>query len=87
LPDFMKHSHWTLCQRCVNGQIITDRDGRAMVVCHGMYPPKEIHVVVATCTWFNEQNKMSKHDAEQIGWVLEVKGKKVMGFKPPKESK
>ena len=45
---------------------------------------KEIHFLLNDCTEFEDKKFKSVYDFEDIGWVLEMKGKKI-GFKPPKK--
>lgn len=82
----IKELHLTLCQSCDSGQIIEYADGTWMVVCHAMYPDRRLPLKpVVDCSSYEQKGRISRHDAEKIGWVLEMKKGGRPGFVPPKK--
>lgn len=74
-----------LCGRCDHSQVIRgDRLKDHTVLCNWQHPALNITRLVRRCSLFEAKNSISKSEMEKIGWVLEVKGGKVIGFKPPK---
>lgn len=74
-----------LCGSCSHVQMITgDRLADLTIFCHWPHPALRITHAVRTCTAYQERNRPDKDDMERIGWVLEVNGGRVMGFRPPK---
>jgi hypothetical protein len=75
-----------LCGTCRHA-FITRGDGLSqhVIICERIHPAPEVRFIVRTCSDYQERNKPSEYDMEKIGWVLEVKGGKVIGFRPPKK--
>jgi hypothetical protein len=73
-----------LCRTCSNAHIMTDTRGDQTVYCNGLPGGVlQIHRVIAECNGYRKMGEMSEWEAKQQGWILEVKGTRVIGFKPP----
>jgi hypothetical protein len=73
----------TLCGRCENGQVMRSEFGHEETWCFNSHPARTIRFPVTSCNEYRREGEMTEYDAKQIGWVLEVKAGKVIGFKPP----
>ena len=73
-----------LCGSCKDAHITVDEQGNEAAFCCSM-PHQLIRVnrVITECSGYRGANHMSEWDAKQIGWVLEVKGERIIGFKAP----
>lgn len=78
----------TLCTKCTNSTILNTAAG-PKYLCEDYdigrayrngVPP------VLQCSAFVPYGSMSKHEMEKKAWVLEVKGKHIIGFKPPQKT-
>lgn len=77
-----------LCDTCQNSTIIKGpQQGQEAVLCSSM-PSLYGHIPfpIVECSGYLAKGEMQEWEAKQIGWVLEVKAGKVMGFKPPTKS-
>lgn len=73
-----------LCGTCKEAHITTDQNGRQTVYCNANSGHLlQIIRPVAECNQHRDLNYMSEWEASRVGWVLEVKGQRVIGFKPP----
>lgn len=74
-----------LCGRCEHATVLRgDRLADHVILCNWFHPALALQRLVRTCTVYQPLNTLDKHEMERIGWVLEVKGGRVVGFKPPK---
>jgi hypothetical protein len=48
---------------------------------------KPLPFPVVECSDYCAKGGMTEYEAKEIGWVLEVKGDKVIGFKRPKQDR
>ncbi len=73
-----------LCGSCREAHIMTDANGYQEVHCTAM-PNATLLVkrVIAECSNHRGINHMTEWEAKQQGWILEVKGSRVVGFKAP----
>ncbi len=39
---------------------------------------------VVDCNSYNNRSEKTEYELKQIGWILEVKGKTILGFRQPK---
>lgn len=75
-----------LCGHCHHSMITRgDRLQDHTIRCNWTYPAMLVRQLVSTCSEFQQKNTLDKHEMEQIGWVLEVNGGKVIGFRPPRK--
>lgn len=76
-----------LCCTCRTAQRVVDDRGQEAVLCHafGMDPPMQIRREVVECSQHDPVNVMSKWEMEKIAWVLETRGERPVGFRPPKK--
>lgn len=73
-----------LCDTCVHSRIIKGpQQYQEEVHCHEGGHPSRIIFPVVECNMYKRMGELDEWDAKQIGWVLEVKAGKVLGFKPP----
>ena len=77
----------SLCDSCTRSRITVDRLSRRTVLCQVMGYPVRVEADIVRCNEHNPIGQMDEYDAKKIGWVLEVKGTRVVGFKPPKADK
>ncbi len=75
-----------ICRSCKHAHIMSDERGRQEVYCNAMTgEPIEIRRVIVECNQYQKFNDMTEWEAKQQGWVLEVKGARVIGFRKPGE--
>lgn len=75
-----------LCDSCERGFIAKGpQQGQEIVVCYAVQEGTRLRFPVVECSGYTPKGQMSDWTAKQIGWVLEVKAGKVLGFKPPKK--
>lgn len=73
-----------LCNNCIHAQIVKGpQQGQELVYCNGIQ--KYMAFPVVECNAHAPLGEMQEWEAKRIGWVLEVKAGKVIGFKPPKK--
>lgn len=73
-----------LCGTCEHAHIVADDRGKQTVRCDVVYAGAVvINRPIAQCNMHAEKNVMDRRRAEEMGWVLEVKAGRVVGFKPP----
>ncbi len=70
----------TLCESCKNSTIINGRS-----FCHQVQ--RYVEYPVTQCSGHETLNHMDKYTASQIGWVLEVKKGKPIGFVSPAQKR
>lgn len=71
-----------LCGTCQNAHITHDFDGKEVVMCHAIRA-YTVTRPVAECSDHLSKNQMTDWEAKQIGWILESKNGRVIGFKAP----
>ena len=78
-----------LCDSCSYSQIVKGpQQGNEVVICKvGGYEPIRFSFPVVECSEYELKGALTEYTAEKIGWVLEVRGGKVMGFNPPIKNK
>jgi hypothetical protein len=76
-----------ICDTCCYSTIVRgSQQGQEVVICSELYPLRGvISWPVVECTSYLEKGSLTEQRAERIGWVLEVKAGKVVGFIPPKK--
>lgn len=77
-----------LCDTCRSSTVLKGpQQGQEKVYCAqlGLNSAFETPFHVVECSGYNPKGSISEWEAKQIGWVLEVNGGKIMGFKPPKK--
>lgn len=75
-----------LCYSCENSQIMKNSIGKITIQCNYQRTVKIITDVVE-CNVYMQKGQMQQYDAEKIAWILEKKGERVIGFKPPKSKR
>lgn len=73
----------TLCTSCVNSQVMLNTRGHRSILCHAGMQVLRVGYPLVECSSYAATGRMTQHEAEKIGWVLEKKGR-ASGFKPPK---
>lgn len=77
-----------ICGTCMSAQIIVDDSGHETVFCHQfMDKPFSVPRPVLTCSRHISRTDMTLHEAKDLGWVLNVRGGRVIGFEPPTREK
>lgn len=77
-----------LCGTCAHAHIFTDTRERQTVLCRyydGSLSAFRVRAPLQECSKYERLGEMDQYAAEQIGWVLEVKNGRVVGFQPPKK--
>lgn len=76
-----------LCDSCERGMIAKGpQQGQEIVICYAIGEGgTRVKFPVVECSGYTPNGQMSEYTAKSIGWVLEVKAGKVMGFKPPQK--
>ena len=74
-----------ICARCTHAQVITTRQRQELVLCNSPMNGAVFPGGVLDCNDYKQIDEMDRHEAEQLGWVLEMKGTKIKGFAPPKQ--
>lgn len=72
-----------LCDSCRWSQVMKHSDGTERVACFANGNGLEIHHKVVECNDYANRTHKMQYELEKIGWVLDVKGKTILGFKPP----
>ena len=75
-----------LCKQCSSSHIRTDFQNVTAVWCSIGSNLIPIEKAVIECSGYEEKGTMTEWEAKQIGWVLELKGDRVIGFKAPKKN-
>ena len=78
--------HVGLCTNCDNAHVVTDRRGRDIVFCDEMAYDTPIVGGITECNRFEPYGFMTQYEAKQMGWVLENRPGKKIGFSPPKKN-
>lgn len=75
-----------LCGTCREAHINVDDRGEQIVLCTAPYNMGYlVRRPITSCNDFVERNTgMDKDEAHRIGWVLESKGGRLIGFVAPK---
>lgn len=77
-----------LCDSCRYAQIVKgSQQGQEIVYCNDSGNEKIMPFKIVQCNSYVDKKGMTKHEAKDIGWVIEIKNGKYLGFKPPKENK
>ena len=58
-------------------------DGSERILCFANGNGFEVEDKVVECTQYANKTQKSLYDLKEIGWVLNMKGKTILGFKPP----
>jgi hypothetical protein len=67
----------SLCQTCMNAQIIRGQRASAeMVICHATYPERDLRFRVHKCTSYLNAARQTLRQMQDIAWVLVLKGSK-----------
>jgi len=74
-----------LCGKCKHSTIISSETEIKMIHCSEIGARNKIKFLVINCNGFEDRRFKDEYEFDDIGWVLEVKGKKIIGFKPPKK--
>lgn len=73
-----------LCDTCTYSHIIKGpQQGQEEVYCSNRSSRIPLPFPVVECSYYSLKGSMDEYDVKQIGWILEVKAGKVLGFKPP----
>lgn len=80
----MRESPKTLCVTCQHSTIVKVGNNRQIVKCAVI--DEYMERPVEECT-SHEIEGRSKYDFERLAWVLEMRGQKIIGFKPPDPKK
>lgn len=76
-----------LCDTCRYSHILRGaQQGQEIVICSRIFD-KDVYLPwkVVQCSSYMDKLAMSRGEADQIGWVIEVKDGRYVGFKPPKK--
>lgn len=76
-----------LCDTCRWSHIEKDASGHEHIFC-GIRPPQQqelLHKVVE-CNDHQDKTQKTEKELEKIAWILDVKGKTILGFKPPEKN-
>ena len=73
----------TLCSSCSQGMVVQGH-GKKLVRCNVL--DALLTFPVLECSGYSPIGRMDEWEAGKIGWILEVRGGRVIGFKPPKKS-
>lgn len=78
-----------LCDSCRYGIIRKDSTGREIVHCDyiGGGEPFEVKTKVVECNVYKNRAQKTENELEKIAWILNVKGKTILGFVPPKKNR
>jgi hypothetical protein len=73
-----------LCDTCRWSQIEKDATGHEDIFC-GYRPGQNSHVTrkIVECNGYANKLQKTEKELEKIAWILDVKGKTIIGFKPP----
>ena len=73
------------CGSCRYAHIMTDMNGKQEVLCEETRAIGALHIVrpLSECNQYKSLTDLTEWEAKQTGWVLEVKGARIIGFKPP----
>jgi hypothetical protein len=77
----------TLCRTCSHGHIVKGfRASEEDVFCRYFYIEREIHFAVSECTFYEDRRLASKHEMEQIAWILRTDmPRRRVGFLSPEQ--
>ncbi len=73
-----------LCSSCSFSHITVDARDTQSTICN-FSRPRAINVPVVSCTEYEQKGKMSEYEAMKIGWVLELRKDRTIGFRQPKK--
>jgi hypothetical protein len=76
----------SLCVRCEHSMVLRTDGGDTQVYCTYYGDKTPVRAVVVQCSAYDPRGTMSRASMERIGWVLEIKDRKVIGFRQPKRS-
>lgn len=76
-----------LCDTCRWSHIEKFSDGSENVEC-GMRGPwvRSVTKKVVVCNEYKNISQKTEKEHEKIAWILNIKGKTILGFKPPEKS-
>lgn len=75
-----------LCGSCEYARIMrTKHTDQEQVLCEENHPSMLIRAPLADCSDYQAKGAMALHEMKAVGWVLETKGGKIIGFRPPKK--
>ena len=76
-----------LCGTCRSVLRTVDNNGTERVLCMAARNeeggPAVVNRPIVECSAYRGLHDMSEYEAERLGWILEVKKGRVIGFKPP----
>lgn len=73
-----------LCDSCRNGTVMKHSDGTERITCCAISSQViEITKKVVECSDYTGKTEKTKYEMEKMAWILNVKGKTILGFKPP----
>jgi hypothetical protein len=75
-----------LCGSCTYGWVRQDQRGEVVVKC--TYASQTVETVVrpiVECNVYSQTGRMTDYEADKLGWVLEMRPGKKVGFAPPKK--
>ena len=76
-----------LCDSCIFGMVRTDSTGEDQIFCRQLAfsTLAKVETRVVKCSDYQQKNVMSKREMEDMAWLVNIKGKTVIGFKPPEK--
>jgi hypothetical protein len=74
-----------LCDTCRHSHITSDSKGGEHILCYHPGYPVQVYVKIVECNQYAGIRDMTDYEAQKIGWILEVRGKTIVGFKPPEK--
>jgi hypothetical protein len=80
----MKPGSRGLCYSCEEAQVMTDPQGREVILCHVGMRSVRLPAPMKECSRYDPTGVLKQYEAEKIGWVLEMRKGQVIGFRPPK---
>lgn len=81
-----ERAEWAgLCGDCVHGMAVEQESGARYLECNASYGATAYLPTskVRSCSKYAKKDSLNMHTLEAMAWTLEVKGKTIMGFKPP----
>lgn len=76
-----------LCDTCRFATIMKFSNGQERVFCEvaAVNEALEITGRVVECNGYRNKSEKTMREFNEIGWVLQTKGKQILGFKPPEK--
>lgn len=78
----------SLCYTCRNAQVMRGQTlDREIVLCdeiiYGGMAGQRVPFKISECNKYADSNHPSKHDMEQVAWILKTDKGRRIGFQPP----